>query len=406
MVFQEFNLKHENVVALVSDSAQYMNVCFRLLQEIAMPDLIHIQCHAHKLDKIAKVFSDKLNRLNECVAKTKKLFQNTRKRNHNYLKHLRDTYSFTQAKEAQLFPMPVMTRWGSWRLSAVYIGEYIQDVTNYAKTIPKAESVKSVEYFQKLTENDIKIIKSEADFVEEYCTPVLKLLVEIETSKDPLSHLLYSKINEVRKIFSVVTKADDVKTVLYEKTKRSLTVLPSQKRRNLEDRIKSVSKKCDEIFTHHLSSDPAKSLFKAARTLFDPSKIITSCSNEVKVAEAKANLSLLKSIPFPSFKVWHELLVDSVKDAMKSNACKNDLVSIVLLGMRINHLEFATACLQVLQMPVSNVDCERGFSAYGNILTANRNRLLPANVEAMMCFYFGEGEGISKENFDSINESF
>lgn len=249
------------------------------------------------------MFSNKLVRLNECVAKTKKLFKNTRKRKHNYLKYLKDTYSYTKAKEAKLFPMPVMTRWGSWRLSVVYLREYIEDIAAYGKTISTDEAVKSVEYFKKLSEEDIQIIKSEATFVAEYCTLVSKLLVEVEASKQPLCHLLYSKLNEVRKTFSIICRASDVKTVLFEKTKCSLKVLPSEKRKNLEGRIKSVSKKCYELFGGHLSSDPAKSLFEAAQTLFDPSKMIINYKNEFKVSAAKKKLSLLDPIPSANFSV-------------------------------------------------------------------------------------------------------
>lgn len=94
--------------------------------------------------------------------------------------------------------------------------------------------------------------------------------------------------------------------------------------------------------------------------------------------------------------------MDSVKEALKSKGDKGDgdLVWNILFAMRSNHMAFATACLQVLQMPVSNVDCERGFSAYGDILTTRRNRLSTANTEAMICIYFGEGEEIITENLD------
>lgn len=87
------------MVALVSDSTAYMNLCARLLHELGLTNMIQIQCWTHKLDKIAKVFSDKLLRLNEYVANTNKLFKNTRKRKHKYLQYLKDTYSFSKVKK-------------------------------------------------------------------------------------------------------------------------------------------------------------------------------------------------------------------------------------------------------------------------------------------------------------------
>lgn len=316
----EFNIAHDNVVALVSDSAAYMNLCARLLRELGLTNMIHIQCWAHKLDKIAKVFSDKLSRLNECVANTKKLFKNTRKRKYKYLEYLKDTYSFSKAKEPKLFPLPVMTRWISWKNSVVYLHDYVEDVVAYAKIILESESVKAVDYFKKLSKEDIAIIKAEATFVVEYCTPVTDLLVQVEASKVPLCHLLYGKIRDVCKIFSIVKDAKDVKTVLYKETKSSLNFLSDSKRRNLEDRIRAVSKKCDELFSGYLSNDSANSLFEAVRNLFDPSKIVMGSITDAKVVQAKENLPLLAAIPTSNFRVLYALLADSVKEIVKSKS--------------------------------------------------------------------------------------
>ena len=89
-VLLEFDVLHENVVALVSDSAAYMTACVNLLKSLGLSNLIHVQCWAHKLDKVVKVFADKFNRLNNCVIKAKKFFKNTRKRKHRYQKYLKD----------------------------------------------------------------------------------------------------------------------------------------------------------------------------------------------------------------------------------------------------------------------------------------------------------------------------
>ncbi|KAK3929769.1 ATP-dependent helicase ULS1 [Frankliniella fusca] len=94
---QYYGIMFNNVSAVATDSAAYMTLCIKLLRELVNPDLIHVQCWVHKLDKVAKVFSDKLTRLNQCVSNTKKLFKNTRKRKHRYIKFLSDKYSFSNA---------------------------------------------------------------------------------------------------------------------------------------------------------------------------------------------------------------------------------------------------------------------------------------------------------------------
>jgi len=149
-----FDVNFEDVVR-TTDSAAYMNLCVRLLKELVNANTVHIQCWAHKLDKISQIFHNKLPRLNECVSKAKKLFKNTRKRKNKYLKFLRDKYnSFSKQKEAKLFALLVLTRWGSWRISAEYLYKYVEDVAEYAKSLP--EDVRAVQYFKKLSDEDIR----------------------------------------------------------------------------------------------------------------------------------------------------------------------------------------------------------------------------------------------------------
>lgn len=54
--------------------------------------------------------------------------------------------------------------------------------------------------------------------------------------------------------------------------------------------------------------------------------------------------------------------------------------------MKGNHSGFVSSRLQVIYISVSNVDNERAFSAYGDILTPKRNRLTARNTEIYMCF--------------------
>ena len=47
-------------------------------------------------------------------------------------------------------------------------------------------------------------------------------------------------------------------------------------------------------------------------------------------------------------------------------------------------------CLQVIYFPVCNVDCERGFSSYGDIVSPKRCRFLTESIETSMYLYFGD----------------
>lgn len=76
------------------------------------------------------------------------------------------------------------------------------------------------------------------------------------------------------------------------------------------------------------------------------------------------------------------------------------------MSMMPKHPEFVTSCLQVLWVPVSNIDTERGFSAYGDIFSSRRTRLGIDKVETMMCFYHGDGIDIDeKRNLSRVAEN-
>lgn len=409
----KFDVAFENVVAVSSDSAPYMNLCARLLKELVNPSLEHIQCWDHKLDKVSKMFSTKLRRLNECVKKTKKLFKNTRKRRNVYMKFLRDRYHFTKKKALKLFPLPVMSRWGSWRKSAEYLFEYIEDVTDYAKTLNN--DVEAVKYFKSLTKEDVDIIRTEASFVKDYSRPVDDLLLLLEGSKYPTAHRLYPQVKEVIKFFSVLHEVRDPKSVLLEGTKRCLTKVESRTRRkNLEDRMKNLAKSCQTLLTDFIANDLGITLFQSCEALFSPSAIIILKSKPVSesseiITKNKEQLYILRKIPSPEFLVLYLLMVDQVCDAIKTNTVIKDqdycVVKNVLLNMRSNHPDFAISCLQVISLPTSNTDVERSFSSYNDIVSARRTRLLEGSAEIMLCLYESDEVNVNVFNEYNINEN-
>lgn len=408
----DFDVDHANVVAVDSDSAPYMNLAVRILRGLLNnPSLAHVQCWAHKLDKGVKVFVDKLYRINECVSNTKKLFKNTRKRRHNYIKLLKERYQFTNAKEIKQFPMPVMSRWGSWKKSVVYMSEYVEDVVAYAKNLPNTkEMAKALKYFRKLQPEDIAILQAEAMFVVEYCSPISELLLKVEGSHYPMAHTLYSEVRSNLNLFTVVRKASDVKTVLLPSTKAKLQAVSDAKQKTLLSRIKDVCCECERLLKNFINDDTAHDFFDSARILFEPSKLTSSLSSEV-VTKAKEKLSLLDMIPNENFYVLHSILGDLVKENLalaqsRSKKQVDDVVVKALMSMMPKHPEFVTSCLQVLWVPVSNIDTERGFSAYGDIFSSRRTRLGIDKVETMMCFYYGDGIDIDENrNLSRVAEN-
>ena len=202
----------------------------------------------------------------------------------------------------------------------MYLSEYMENVAEYAKTVPESESVKAVKYFKQLINKEIQIIKVETVFVVDYSTSASDLLVKVEGSKYPMSHVLYSKVREVRKVHSIVMNAKDVKSVLFAKTKAILDTVSDEQQKRLLKRIQSVVTACDKLLKGFMNEDTAKDFFESAKSLFDPCKMM-SCSTE-SVSKSKKELFLLDSIPFPNFSVLHSVLVDIVKENTKTAKTK------------------------------------------------------------------------------------
>jgi len=356
--------------------------------------MVHLQCWAHKLDKVAKVFSEKLSKLNECVKNTKKLFKNARKRKNEYVKFLKDKYAFSKAKEAKLFPQPLMIRFGSWTRSSVYLGEYLEDICAYVETLPVDERDSSnVRYFDSLTAEDVEVILTEAAFVKEYNESVCNLLALVEGTRYPMAHKLYPKLKELLAEMSVLCDAPDLTTVLKPKTKQCLNALSGSKATTVKVRMQETAKECHATLTRLLSTDSGKEFFSAVETLFHPPKMLSNDLTDPNVLlDAKRDINLLSSVPDSEFLVLYALLKDEVRNALEKSKPddKIDIVELVLIGFKATNVEFAVMCLKVLYMSVSNIDCEGGFSAYGDVLSPKRCRLLPENAETMLSLYFGD----------------
>lgn len=382
----KFEIKYDNVAGLSCDSAHYMTACAKNLKAIINSELLHVQCWSHKIDKLNKICPDKFPRLNEFISKTKKVFKNTRKRKYKYTEFLQDKYCENKEKEIKLFPLPVMTRWNSWKIASDYVETYASDIAEYVKTLP--DDLKVINYFKLLTDVDVKIIQAEACFLKEHCSVVNELLLLVEGSTYPMAHFLYSKSKEIKASFSVIAKSSRVKTNLGEKTKSLMASLPDEKKKNLEDRIKKLAKAMLTKLEEMMEKDPCKLFFEGAETLFHPVTMMTNDENSVK--KAVRNTVFLKSIPASQISVLYNAFKDFVRTALNREATsKEDLIQSVLTGLLATHPEFAIKCLQIIFFSVSNVDSERAFSAYSDVVSAKRCNLLPSNAEIMMSLYFG-----------------
>jgi len=291
-------------------------------------------------------------------------------------------------KAAKLFPMPVMTRWSSWKKAADYCSEYGADIVQYACTL--SDQVTVVSYFKSLSEVDVNIILTEAAFVEEHCSSISYLLVLLSGNSYPVAHRLYPALQKISSSFEVIQNAEKLKSVLGEKTKSALKTLSGSKKSNVSARIQKVAQLCVKKLNALMEGDPAEMFFKSIATLLNPVKMMTASAECVE--EAVKNIPLLSgNIPIDQFQVLHCILKEEVKACKVKDSEKDDVVLKVLSGMLVTeNREFAMRCLQLIYFSVSNVECERGFSSYGDIVSPKRCQFLTENAETAMYLYFGD----------------
>lgn len=97
-------VQRNKVVLFVTDAAPYMKASARVLRESLYPDLIHVTCVAHGLNRVCEAIRDQFEEVDALIANTKKIF----------LKAPNRVRTFREfAPGLPLPPEPVVTRWGT-----------------------------------------------------------------------------------------------------------------------------------------------------------------------------------------------------------------------------------------------------------------------------------------------------
>lgn len=367
--FSKYEVKYDDIVCIVSDSARYMTKCINSMKVLLSEDLLHVQCWDHKLSLVQSLFPQALPELNECVSKTKHLFQNTRKRKHNYLAFLRAKYPEGE-KASKLFPSPVLTRWNSWYLAV----KYVVDIVEYVSTLD--QSVPAVVYFKGFSQSDITVITCQATFVVEHFETLSNYIVELEAGRKPLAHKLFGKIGDLKNSFELLADG-----VVGDKTTVVIKTLSTVQAGQVKVQLKNLGTKCLTKLNQLISEDPARECFKSMGALFDFRNIASNTADD-RLYALTQKVPVLKVIDKLDFLKGYKALQNSVKN----QDCGNIIDTVV--GLKEEHPVFASLTAKVLWLPVTNVDCERAFSAYSNVQTDKRFNLKPSNLEIMLTAYF------------------
>ena len=128
-----------------------------------------------------------------------------------------------------------------------------------------------------------------------------------------------------------------------------------------------------------MASDLAHNFFEACSKLFYlPNVLAAEVTEQQNVL--KAQIPLLNGIQSTKFLKFYLKFQTLLKSCNATNNEK-DKVHAILMGMLEEHTQIASRCIQCIFVPVNNVDAERAFSGYSDILSDKRTRLLPQNVE-------------------------
>lgn len=380
-VIQKFSIDFKNIIAICTDSARYMTSCVNnSLKILFSRDMVHIQCWAHKLNLVAGLWSIVLTELNTCVANTKSVFTNTRKRKHRYITFLKDKYPNGE-KEAILFPSPVITRWNSWFTSVTYINKYLDDLVEFLKEVDDVSA--GLQYFKDLTHHEKCVVQCSATFLLEHCLKLSETILLLEGSSYPLSHKLQSTLSDMKSAFELVGTG-----ALGEKTQEAVGQLQTAvKKSAVCHQLKSLGIKCSTKLARLMMEDPAKVFIENLGALFDPRNVTTNIGNSALCAKAK-KIPFLKDLSEIILLNGYTAFQEKIKSLLGEDREDEPNIVSVLLGMKSDHKEFVEKSVWALWVPPSNVDSERAFSKYGNILTDLRTNLKPENIEIMLGLSF------------------
>lgn len=378
-VLNKYEIPYDSVVFIASDSARYMGKCYRSLKDGFLSDkLIHIECWAHKLNLVGNIWQIELTELNECVTNAKNAFNNARKRKNHYIFHLKNNHPHMTAKQ---FPLPVMTRWNSWYHSVEYVNEYLTPMVEFLKNVEDGGT--SIHYFKNLTMVEIVVIQCQAAFVVEHCKSTIDAIVVLEGSSYPYAHKLHAKLKDLQRSYIIIGEGN-----FNVQTTALLQQLQPKLRTPLIQKLKNVALKSSTKLSSLQLLDPATDFLTAISKLFNPRDIVTTTNEEVKASA--------KNVPFLSDLTTNVGLLLEGYCALKAKVCsevsqgRDVVILTTLLGLKADHSDFVESAVRAIWLPVSNVDSERGFSAYNNVLTDKRTTLTPENVELMVALTFGD----------------
>jgi hypothetical protein len=145
-------IQYDRLWLLLSDQASYLKKAVKTMRSL-FPNLHHVTCLAHALNRVCIVIKDNYEEVNQLVSLFKEVMVKS---------HLRE-YQFHEKTGISLPPKPVITRWNTWLNAAFYysdnftkIHEFINELPDSSKAIIKLKKL----ILSKTLENSLLSLKS------------------------------------------------------------------------------------------------------------------------------------------------------------------------------------------------------------------------------------------------------
>lgn len=132
-------LHHGRVLLFVTDAAPYMAKAAGSLQ-VLFPKMTHVTCVAHGLHRVAEQIRATFPDVDQLISSVKKIFVKAPSR----------VQAFKEAANIELPPAPVLTRWGTWILAALYHAHNFDVVKHFVCTNLDPEDAAAIETAQTL----------------------------------------------------------------------------------------------------------------------------------------------------------------------------------------------------------------------------------------------------------------
>ncbi|KAJ8881135.1 hypothetical protein PR048_017608 [Dryococelus australis] len=140
-------------------------------------------------------------------------------------------------------------------------------------------------------------------------------------------------------------------------------------------------------FSSMMGGDPAKTFYEEIGSLFNPRSIIANVKG-IDSATLQARIKALLFLCDVPVQQFMECYAATRSSVLETNDTEIDIHPI-LLSLRDDFLDYSENLVKCIWIPVSNVDSERAFSIYNNIMTDKHTSLGAGNMEIMLSMCFG-----------------